>query len=410
MKVIVTLKQIRWEGYYTVRSLSEVIDWGGITHLIYNESDDAREVVFAELGKVPEGVKVLYVSNYMFTDNRGDALFAFFKSRNAYIYSDVDEVLGSAESLNYVIENLGEVGTELAAPNTDNFVALNYYVNMLIEGRASASCITTIDALVKDLGTELQMTDNATKRMTKSLLHISKSLSELSKRESQSHDELLELSSKIENMASSTGGSTYIAKYSVPFTVKQVCYVKAFGDVPFLVTFFKYYSEYLRNRQGVQAKTLIIRPALLIYDKVYARDKTIFKLDSGNVSLSDLSKFNMFVTYEPIKKIFDKFFEDSACDVYFVLDLTQQTTEIMQGHMVTNFGAYSSIGLYNDLCASNSQISDLEHSIFSDGAPSESINITRISGFDTIPLETRSSKHFIQCKNTYVQMDSLLGV
>lgn len=412
MNVIVSTLDLKWSKFKVYDRLANVPDWGTVDYLVYNSSKETLEEIFAALSDIPATLKgIVYVSDYMYADKRGDALYAYFKSIGAYIYTDVDEILSDEDMLQYIIENLGEVGTELAAPNNDSLGKLGFYVDKLSKGEISLSNISTIDGIVKDLSTDIQLLDNSTKRMSKSLSNISKSLSDLSKKEVESHDQLLAFSTKLEELAANAGGGGYIAPYKVPFITRQAIYIKGYGDVPYLVTFIKNYCSFLKNVEQLNCKLLIIRPPLLVYDKLYSRDKSIFKLDSNNIRTSNISNFDNFVTYEPLGKIFDKFYSfGTDVDIYFVIDLTQQMTEIMQGHMVKSFGAFSSIGAYSSLIKSGMTLPDMQHSIFSITGVQGSIVIPNISGFESIGEDLRASKYFNECQGMFQQLSNLIDI
>ena len=420
VNVIVTTRDINFRRYNVINSLSAITNWDGVDYLIYNKSIEKIPDVLVSLKTIVPKLKgLVYISDRMLRDDSGDGLYTYFQNNNAYIYTDVEEMLGDEDTLDYVMDNLGDVGTELALPNESLIDLLGQQVSQLATGQVTQSRLETIDGMVKDLGTKLAISENASKKMANVLVDISETLGDLKSRESVAHNKILDLSKKVEEMANkgaSMSISDYIEPYDVPPVTKNVGYIKVYGDVAYIVTFLKYYICYLRHIRQLNYRLILLRPNLPVYDKLYSRDKGIYRLDNATIESCNMDKYSVFVTYEPSKNIFDRFFDKDmtrVADGYIVLDLTQHNELLIRGHMVTTLGAFTSRSayiLYQDKVPPT-------NTIFAIKGHTKGIWIPYLNDFDVVTADFRESTYVRACMNSYagrkapyMSLDDVLGV
>lgn len=420
VNVIVTTRDINFRKYKVINSLKSITNWEGVDYLIYNKAVEKIPDVLVALKSIVGKVKgLVYISDRMIHDEKGDGLYTYFQNNNAYIYTDVEEMLSDEETLDYVMDNLGEVGTELALPNESLIDMLGQQVAQLSNGPITQSKLETIDGMVKDLGNKLVIADNASKRMANVLVDIAESLGKLKSKEIASHSKILELSTQVEEMANkgtSMSISDYIEPYDVPPVTRNVVYVKEYGDVGYIASFLKYYICYLRDIKHLSFKLLILRPNLPIYDKLYSRDKGIYRLDTATLDTAKIENNRVFVTYEPSKLIFDTYFDKDktqSVDGYIVLDMTQHNELLIRGHMVTMIGGFTSPSAY--MLFQDKFLPT--HAIYSIQGHAKGIWIPYYNGFEDVPLAYRESSYVKYCMRSfasrvppYMALDSVLCV
>lgn len=401
-------------GYLHEKSVQKV-DIIGVDTVVFNDSDDdsVRQVLF--LTNLPNTVKtVIYVNS-----NPDPLILMVMNGINGIIYDDEDYLI-DRENLDFLVEAGGTLGTEIKAPTMDLQVLENFAAKLSTSNEAEVSrllntggWLATLNNTIESLKTSIIRTEDSSTRVVEFVDNIQNHIQTLEKRNEETGMEIAKLRANIKSLASASkvpqppisGGSILsYGTYDVPNIIKNVIYVRCYGDVRFLTTFFLLYQNFITAGKRVNLKTnmLIIRPQLTNYTTRYSQFCKIAPVDA---QLLDTSVTNVFVTFEPQKKVLDTFFNSGAA-AFFVLDFMQANEALLRGHMVKAFGAYTSPKMYETIPNKTA----LNRSFFSmDGVKnSDCFVIPYIPGFPEMDDSSKKAAYYKNCKSLYEKMNAIL--
>jgi hypothetical protein len=111
---------------------------------------------------------------------------------------------------------------------------------------------------------------------------------------------------------------------------------------------------------------------------------------------------DVYVTYEPKKIIMDAFFGQQNVQIFIVLDLMLDTEKLVQGHMVENFYALSSL---SDVGKFKLKPERCLNAISTNGV---TLQIPHITKYTEANDSVRRTMYFDKCVETFKKIDGLL--
>ena len=423
-RVIVSNSITAIPGYIVYKSVNDV-QWMGVDVFIFNSCVDEDITTVFTLNSMPSGLeKIFYVNNTI-----DPLLYNLFNgvSNNVYIYND-ESLLADRESIDFLVDNAGQMGTEVKSASSD-ITTIENFIDKLTNSTPkevsqmflNKNWVKTLEATVQSMSTSLALTDSSGAKLVDFVDNVNRHITELENNAEKTTQEIHKLKETVNSLTSKQLGASAIAQsgptkygtYPVPNIIRKVIYVKCYGDVNYLTTFFCAFHYWLKSGPGgnLNSRILIARPQLSSYMMKYAN---VAKITSQSAGMMDCKRSFLYVTFEPNKKVLDAFFNDNL-NVYFVLDFMQSDTALVSGRSVVTFNAYSSPSLYAGLKSkSDKAIAPAFRTIFSMDAPTDDANaskywiIPRIENFHNAQEVERKSKHFTACKDLYLRMKDIV--
>lgn len=392
----------------TVQNINVV----GIDTVVFHSSADdiVAQVLF--LTSLPTSV-----STVLYVNKAPDSLLTMVMTGiDAIIYDD-ESYLVDTESLNFLVEAGGDLGTEVKTP-TNDMQTLETFISKLgnpneaevLRLLSSKGWFATLNNAVNSVKTSIVRADESSTKVVEFVDNIQEHIQVLEKRNEETGREIAKLRERVQSLnvkapaPLSTGSLLSYGTYDVSSIIKNVIYVRTFGDIRYLTTFFLMFQNYLASskRVNINANMLIVKPQLTNYVERYSSFCRISPVDA---QMLDTSQTNVFVTFEPQKKVLDTFFNAGA-DAYFVLDFLQAKESLLRGCGVKTFGAYASPKLYETVANKT----PLNRSFFSiEGvANSDCYAIAHIDGFPLMDDTSRKSAYFKNCKELYNKLTEVL--
>ena len=396
---------------YRVFSSVKEIDWSKVEALIYHDCNDSEvDIVFA-LNSIPDTVAVkVYVNS-----NINPVLYSTFLRIRGTVYED-ESLLEDAESLDYLVDNAGTIGNEVQSAS-DNLEKLNGCIDAIKKADEAVvqqlinnkNWLETLNDVSQEMTNALVLDDKSNENMREFLNVVKQDIQQLEESQDTTDAELAKLRKQIETLSTKDRALHAYGVYKLPVTVPPVLYIRCVGDVSYLTTFCEYFISTVKVRQHKQGRLLIIRPSTLVYKLQYRDYHT---LEPETVALFDAahSKDTCFVTYEPVKQVFDKFFSCPAT-FYIVIDYQQTGHNAISSGLPANFKpciAYHSVGMYN---RSEHPADIPRNRIFFPTIGLEGTNILPyIEGFCTMDSESRKKALWTNTKNIVSSLTAILGL
>lgn len=411
MRVLVSTSVDANIGMYRVFSSVKDIDWSKVEAFIYHDCNDTEvDVVFA-LNAMPDTVAVkIYVNS-----NINPVLYTTFQRIHGVVYED-ESLLEDTESLDYLVENAGTIGNEVQSAS-DNLGRLNKCIDAIKKADEvvvqqlinNKNWLETLNDVSQEMNNALVLDDKSNENMRAFLNVVQQDIQQLEASQDTTDAELAKLRKQIETMSTKDRALHAYGVYKLPVTTQPVLYIRCVGDVSYLTTFCEYFISTVKVRQHKQGRLLVIRPSTLVYKLQYRDYHT---LEPDTVALYDATHTTdtCFVTYEPVKQVFDKFFSCPA-NFYIVIDYQQTGHNAISSGLPANFKpciAYHSVGMYNR----SEHPADIPRSrIFFPAIGLEGANILPyIEGFCTMDIETRKKALWTNTKNIVASLTTILGL
>ena len=398
-------------GMYRVYRSIKDVDWSKVDALIYHDCTDSEvDIVFA-LNSVPDTLAVkLYVNSTI-----NPILYTTFMRIHGNVYED-ESLLEDAESLDYLVENAGSIGNEVSSAS-DNLERFNSCVDAIKKADealvrqlvTNKNWVATLNDVAQEMKNALVLDDKSNEYMRTFLNTVKQDIQQLETSQDATDAELTKLRKQIEMMATKDRTLHAYGVYKLPVTVGQVLYIRCVGDVSYLTTFCEYFISTVKVRQHKQGRLLMIRPNTLTYKLQYKDYRT---LEPETVALFDAGRARetCFVTYEPVKQVFDKFFACPA-DFYVVLDYQQTGRNAISSSIAANFKpclAYSSVGMYNK---SEKSVDIPKSRMFFTAIGPEGTNVLPyIEGYCAMDNESRKKALWTYTKSIVTTLCTVLGL
>lgn len=411
MRVLVSTNTNTKLGMYRVFSSVKEIDWSKVEAVIYHDCSDSEVDVVFTLNSIPDTVAVkVYVNS-----NINPVLYSTFLRIHGTVYED-ESLLEDAESLDYLVENAGTIGNEVQSA-TDNLEKLNGCIDAIKKADEAVvqqlinnkNWLDTLNDVTQEMNNALMLDDKSNENMREFLNVVRQDIQQLEDSQDNTDAELAKLRKQIETMSTKDRMLHAYGVYKLPVTVPPVLYIRCVGDVSYLTTFCAYFISTVKVRQHKQGRLLVIRPSTLVY-KLQYRDYHTLEPETVALFDSARSKDTCFVTYEPVKQVFDKFFSCPA-NFYIVIDYQQTGHNAISSGLPANFKsciAYHSVGMYN---RSEHPADIPRNRMFFPTIGLEGTNvIPYIEGFCAMDNESRKKALWTNTKNIVSSLTAILGL
>jgi len=417
MRVLISTEIKELPGYTVYNHITN-ITWISVDALVFHSCTDTDlETVFA-LGSLPAGVKtIIYINK-----NIDSLLFNLVKGIKGYVYND-EAFLADKDSLDFLIENAGSIGMEVESASAD-VAAIEEFVDAVTNGDSASvtrlmsnpNWLDTLQVTLNNMTTSLAITDQSSTKIVEFVDNVSRHIDSIEAQNKKNAEEIKRIRETVGTLNAKAVGQQALSgnisspmkygTYTVPNIIKNVVYIRCFGDVNYLTTFILALQGWLgasRNGKNTPSKVLIARPQFSNYMSRYSK---IAKITNQSAGMLDIKKASVFITFEPNKKVMDAFFKDTSIPLFFVLDFMQSDSPLCMGHMLKTFNAYSSPRIYNNL-SNDKNKAPLSRSIFSiDGVGdgSQCLVIPYIEEFHTMTDSEKKQSYFKYCRNLYERL------
>ena len=417
MRILVSRTIKKMQGYIVSDKISGQ-SWMAVDTLIFHSCVEDEVSFVSALSALPTTVKTL-----VYINNELDPLYySIFSGRGAYIYND-ETFLTDKDSLDYFISNLGNLGCECQSASTDLGV-LETFVNNLTNAKPidvmrslnNKNYVATVVSAMQTMSNTLVLTEESAPKLVELTDRLNRHIEVLEEQNKRTSEEIEKLRGMAKSLNAKQVGQSMLqgqgamkfGTYNINPTVKNVVYIRCFGDIPYLTTFLIAFQGWLgaaRNGKATASKILIARPGFANYMQRYSE---VAKITAQNAGFFDINKSNLYVTFEPNKKVMDAFFKADV-PIFFVLDFMQSDTPLVSGHMVHTFNGYSSPKIYRAM-ARDAARTPLTRSFFSrDGAGEPAFVIPYIEGFSDKGDAERKSAYFKMCKDMYIKFYEIIA-
>lgn len=417
MRVLVSRTIKKMQGYLVSNKLSG-LSWMAVDTLIFHSCDDDEVTFVSALSALPATVKTL-----VYINNELDPLYySIFSGRDAYIYND-EVFLTDKDTLDYFVQNLGNLGCECQRASAELGV-LETFVNQLtsaaprevMHNLTNKNYMATIVSAMQTMSNTLVLAEDSAPKVVELTDRLNRHIEVLEEQVKRTSDEIESLRNMTKTLNAKQVGQNILqgqsamkfGTYNINPTIKNVVYIRCFGDVPYLTTFLIAFQGWLaatRNGKATSSKILIARPGFANYMQRYAE---VPKITAQSAGLFDINRHNVCVTFEPNKKVMDVFFK-AETNIFFVLDFMQSDTPLVAGHMVKTFNGYSSPKIYRSMVRDAAR-APLTRSFFSrDGAGDTAFIIPYIEGFCDKGDAERKSAYFKACKDMYTRFYDIIA-
>lgn len=415
MKVVISTTISRIEGY-TVYDHIKGITWVNVDTLILHSCKEEQTDLLLALNNLPASVKTIVYINRVIDP----LLYAYIQGRNGYIYDD-ESFITDRDSLDFLLSQLGGLGCEVVSASTELATLQEFAEKLQNDDPAEVyrllnnkNYMSTVNGVLQSMSTSITLADNTGKQLSGFVAQISSRLSSVEAQQESVMGEIRTLRETVakldvkqvgEQSLKQKGSILSYGTNVVPTLIKRVLYIRCFGDIPYLATFLLTFQAWLgaaasKKGKNTPSKILIARPQLANY---LSRYNKLQKLTPQSVDMLDMSRNNVFVTFEPNKKVMDAFFKDDRIPVYIVLDFMQGEMPLVSGHMVREFNAYSSPRIYNE-AAQNNRRAPLSRSIFSIDGLEGSITIPWLDNYHMLNDVEKKAKYYQSCKGLYERL------
>lgn len=326
MNIVVSKNKIDYSGgFLKVTTLEEACQVRGtIDVLIYNNSNESKDVKISCLGLLKDRVKkLIYICNEKNTDMAIKMMIIGSEGK----YFDDEFFLESSYELENLIESLDEV-TALAELGGVN--VLSDFFNRYLKNGSSdfnSNYLMIVKDAVNELMVEynqknleiLQMSETATDIFS----NTSALLSNMRKERETMQDIVKKMS---ENAKESVGISRRPAGSSVLFYPrinyvkdKNIIRIKEIGGFRYLVSLMLGFRLYLENIKNVRPKLIIIEPVGDLLEEKYSDFPWV---KTSSIKSSSNYYNDVVFTNCPNKDVLNKLLDDSSYDTFIVVDRT----------------------------------------------------------------------------------------
>lgn len=415
MRVLINKNNIESiTGYVTSQRVSNIV-WANVDTIVFHSCIEDEFHLILALNTIPATVKTLIYIN----DNIDSLLYSTFKGKGGFVYNDMS-FLADKGSLDYLVANAGSIGVEVSSAST-NLEEVSKFINKLTTSEpdevnrlvSNQNWVDTLTTIVSDMSTTLAITDQTSEKFVAFVQTVSNHVGALEDQNKVTSDQIQALSLHLKSLTAKqmgqavTGNTAFkFGTYDISGLVRNVMYIRCYGDVTYLTTFMLAYQAYLGHPKGknVASKLLIARPQFSSYMRRYS---SMPKLTSAGVQFTDISQSNFYITFEPNKKVLDAFFS-AEVPLFIILDFMQSEVPIVRGHMVKSFGAFSSINAYLNLENKPAP----QNAIFAlDGInDARCIVLPRIENFHQMTDSEKKSAYMRNCKERYFSLDKTIQI
>jgi hypothetical protein len=386
----------------SVNSLKNT-DWGTVDCLIYHSSIDSELDMGLEINKMRGEVqKVIYINQTI-----SPLTYCLFTGLDADIY-DNEDYLSDSSVLDFLKSSYKTTGMTIKPPSADFEILARGIATISSSNYETIQKFVSNPFWVKSLSTAVINVEGALDRTSKLSVDIEEMFSEVAKliggqKENQENtgrelESAMKLITEMEKKPRPNAPFIF-STYSVPVNVSKVLYIKAYGNCKYLNSFVLAYQHYLRNSKQYSSKLLVALPKLKINMQRY---NNVARLAPDSIDMVDMNVSDVYITYEPKKIIMDAFFGQQNVQIFIVLDLMLDTEKLVQGHMVENFYALSSL---SDVGKFKLKPERCLNAISTNGV---TLQIPHITKYTEANDSVRRTMYFDKCVETFKKIDGLL--
>lgn len=402
---LVTLRDdLNVEGVEIVSGLRG-LKWDDVECLIYHSSTESGFDLTSELALIKEKVAKFIYANSEITP----LIYGVFESLDADIHMD-ESLIEDIDTINYIVDEYKETGMAVKQA-TDNIETLNKLVktlgsNDLIavqKAMSNKNWVDTVSTSVMNIEKAIQTYVDANNEVLEVIGEARQVVDNLSITQEQTGIELSNLKgmmNELDRSARTTASIQYYPQYQVPLKVQRVVYIRAFSPCRYLNSFILAYQDYLKMQRQKPTKLLFIMPAQgkLIMQK-YSH---ITRLSQDTVDVIEMAKENIFVTFEPKKAVFDKFFQQQNISLYIVVDLTYNDALLTGGNVKNMYAVGSPRDIITNKLPKN-------RTIMTTNKVKEVITIPKIEGYvqKASTEQVRKQLYYTHCKVDFEAIDKL---
>ena len=326
MNIIVSNNNIDYsDGFLKVSSLEEAsLIRGTVDVLIYNNSEESKDIKISSLGVLKDKVKrLIYICN----EENTDIAIKMMVIGSDGKYFDDEFFLESAYELKNLLNSLDEV-TALAELGGVNVLS-DFFNRYLKNG--SSDFNTNYLSVVKEAVNELIVEYN---NKNLEILHMSETATDIfsntsillanMRKESEHMQSLVKKMSDNTKESVGTGrrptGSSVLFYPRINYIKdKNIIRIKEIGRFNYLVSFMLGFRTYLENVKNVRPKLIIIEPVGDIMEEQY---KDYSWVKTSSIKSSSNYYNNVVFTNCPNKDVLNKLLDDSNYDTFVVVDRT----------------------------------------------------------------------------------------
>lgn len=351
MRVIISTVHKKMALYKVYKSFIEITneEWAKIDCLVYHSSTDSTMDVIFSLNNLADNVKQrIYINAVL-----DPLVYRTFTSINGFVYTD-EQFLDDAESLDYLIENVGTLGCEVN-DTVENLDKLSTCINAVIDADEETrlkliknkNWVQTLNGCMEHMNYSLQIAVQSNDHMRSFLRTVDTYITDLHKKQQKAVSDVEKLRANLEIITQNQGTLKAFGVYKPTVLTKPILYIRCIGDIPYLITLLLCFQQFVKTTKQKKSKLLLIRTQQFNYITRYSE---FYRLDNNSAKFYDPinNPRSEFVTYEPVKNVMETFFKLDA-DFFIVIDYLQNNKPIIESSAnVINCLAYSSIGYYEN--------------------------------------------------------------
>lgn len=409
MKAIISTTIDGKLGNYRIYKSIKEVDNSKLEVLIYHSSHDSETDLLFALNNLPDTVKIkVYINNTI-----NPIIYNTFMRIHGYVYED-ESLLEDSESVDYLCENVGTIGSEVisASDNLDKMVncisaVMHADEGMLMKLANNNDWRSGLMTVTSEMQNALSLDVRSNEQMREFLNNVSSEMTQLMETHNQTTNEIQKLKQQISTSISKENALHAFGVYTAPVAIPNVLYIRCIGDVNYLTTFLLSFMYTVKATKRKKGKLLMLRPSTQVYKMQY---KSFYTLEAETLDLIDSRKHQLetFVSYTPVKQVFDKFFALPA-DYFIVVDFMQTGKPIIKNGMNIKYClAYSSIGIFNNVPRDNSVSNNR---IFFTGVGIKGTNIIPyIADFCTLDSDSKKRALYEKTLEITRSLCTLLGL
>lgn len=325
LNVIITTKDVKFENFTTVSSVTTLGNISKVGILVYHKSDDSAQSIIDAL-RSTQISQLLYLCA---EEDIKDEVKVFVQGSDGSVITD-DFYLSSAEAFASLSNDVSR-STELMS--TNSVEALGDFLNRLSSGKVNFSkpYLSTIESATKKLNLGYLQKENELQTAVKTAVAMFETVSkdlDAAKRTNESlvkqADEARQMIEHSSGTLSGDGsGSTQVYRFATVAYKKRkkAIQIKEIGNVPYLMSFSLGLMEYLARVQRDKTRIIIVLPVGENYETMYG-DKMPAGIDfivKGNHN--QRSRYMSPITYTnyPVVSVMNSLLSDDY-DSYVILD------------------------------------------------------------------------------------------
>ena len=381
------------------------IDWSSVSALIFHSTVDGDLDIIKELTELKDKVdKVIYINSKI-----NPLYYCIFTGLEADIY-DSEDYLAEEEMLTFLVDQYKETGLTMKSADADLDTLAKSIATISSSSLDGLQKLLSNEYWTRTLTTAVSNIDHTLARANQININVvdmlsesNKLIKELEESNGKTTEEISKLNNIIKDMERKNKPSSpfLFSSYTVPVSVPNVMYIKAYGNCRYLNSFILAYQHYLKMYKQTNAKVLFIMPKLKLVMQKYRDVGT--RLAPDSINIVEFRSSQVFITFEPKKSVMDAFFNQKGVEVFIVVDL-MFGDKLVEGHMVKNLYAVGSLseikkfGLEDNRCII--PISGNKHNI----------RINHLSNYHPAPEATKRQMYYTKCKKEFELLNSIIKI